>query len=428
MSAASASALVAVKGRGGEHAPAEIEALVAGYTAGQIDDTLMTRWLRAVCERGMTFEETAALTRAMALSGSVIDWSDAMQPVVDKHSTGGVGDAVSLVAVPLAAACGVKVAKLSGRALGHTGGTIDKLECIPGLRTALSMSAFKAQVLDVGCAIAAATANLAPADKKIYDLRHRTGTVESIPLIAASVMSKKIAGGADTIVLDVKCGRGAFMRTLEAARELAQTMVAIGQLLGRRVRALISEMDAPLAHAVGDALEMVEALEVLAGGGSPRLRQVAVEIAAAMIESTKTGAGSVEALRASVQAALQDDSAHERFAVMVAAQGGQLEGFDRALAPRFEIGALRNGYVAALDAHAIGQAVAAAKSGLSVPEARRVGVRIKSHVGDPVRRGESVLQYYGPFRNEEWVHALRASVNVADRPPEPSALLLDRIG
>ncbi len=280
-----AQTLAQTKQTGGEHSPPEIRELIRGYQAGEIDDRLMTAWLQAVCDRGMSFEETTALTEAMAKSGRIIEWPPEFRPIVDKHSTGGVGDAVSLIAVPLAAACGARVAKLAGRALGHTGGTIDKLECIPALRSDLTVEEFIGQVARVGCAIAHATDELAPADKLLYALRNRTGTVRSAPLIAASVVSKKMAGGADAMVLDVTCGCGAFMRSLPEARTLGEMMSHVGRRLGRRVDVLITDMDQPLARSVGDALELDEALAVLENDGWPSesLRELAIEVAAALL-------------------------------------------------------------------------------------------------------------------------------------------------
>jgi len=424
VSRASSAALRLAKHKldGGSLGDHELERLVRDYTNGDVDDGAMTQWLHAVCTAGMTIDETTALTRAMVASGETIDWSYLNGPVVDKHSTGGVGDAVSLIAVPLAAACGARVAKLSGRALGHTGGTLDKIECVPGARVELSIEEFKAQVEVVGCAIAAASVDLAPADKKLYALRHETGTVASIPLIAASIMSKKIAAGAPAIVLDVKVGSGSFMREITEARELARTMVEIGSRLGKRVRALLTAMDAPLADAAGDALELDQALLVLEGGGSVRLREISCSMAGAMLETCGVaGDGSGHAL---AESALRSGAARDTFAKLLVAQGGELDRFDRSFPIGADVVAAEDGYVASIDAGMIGETVALAKRGRRPADASRIGVQVVRRIGDAVAAGDAVLRYIGAEPHPMNLRLLNQAVKVGKSRPAESPLLL----
>jgi len=410
LSAAAMRSLIEKKRAGLEHSREEIEALVSAFTRGEIDDAPVAAWLMAVCMTGMTLAETAHLTASMAASGDTLVWGAAS--VVDKHSTGGVGDAVTLVAVPLAAEAGAKVAKLSGRALGHTGGTLDKLECIPGLRVDLGLEEFKSQVLRVGCAVAAATASLAPADKKFYALRDRTATIASVPLIAASILSKKIAGGAPAIVLDVKHGAGAFMKTPAEAEELGRVMRDVGERLGKRVRVVLTDMNEPLADSVGDALELDEALAALSGGGSPRLRSVAHAIAAAMLECAGCSAG-----------ALAPVSGLRKFAEMAAAQGGRLDEFDRAFKPARFIAAPSSGYVRSIDPRTLGELVAAGKAGLPIEQARRTGLRLRKRPGDKVERGEPVIDVFETGAALLDLERLAASLTLGDDPPASRQLV-----
>lgn len=403
----------------------DIERLINDYDDGNIGDEAMTSWLRAVCASGMDIGETTALTRAMVASGETIDWSDLGGPLVDKHSTGGVGDAVTLVAVPLAAACGARVAKLSGRALGHTGGTLDKIECVPGARVELGVEEFKAQVEIVGCAVAAANVALAPADKKLYALRDRSGTVASIPLIAASIMSKKIAAGAPAIVLDVKVGAGAFMREIGMARELARTMVEIGAKMGKRVRALLTAMDAPLADAAGDALELDQALLVLEGGGSSRLRDVSRAVAGAMLEVCGVaGPGESKEL---VDTALRNGAARHKLEAMLEAQGGILDQFDRKFPAGTEVASPEDGFIDQIDAGAIGESIAIAKRTRSPDEARRVGVRVVRHIGEQASAGDPILYYVTPEPEQEILRLLNQAIKVGKTKSQEPPLVLDII-
>jgi len=302
---------------GHEHASAEIQLLLDGYVKGDIPDYQMAAWLMAVCIRGMTPAETLALTRAMVASGEVLDLSAIPGIKVDKHSTGGVGDKVTLVAGPLAAACGVSVPKLSGRALAHTGGTLDKLESVPGVSVDIEPERFIKQVREIGIAVAAQSPRMVPADKLLYALRDVTATVPSIPLIASSVMSKKIAAGADAIVLDVKFGRGAFMPDVASAKELSRVMVELGEGAGRRTVALVTAMDNPLGRSVGNALEVQEALDALLGKGDEELLEVCVRVTREMCELAGVSADAEKLLRSG--------AGREKFEQMLSAQGGHLE-------------------------------------------------------------------------------------------------------
>src|SRR5918911_679512 len=276
--------LIEKKREGQPHTPAELEALVHGYVRGEVPDYQVAAWLMAVCWRGMLPDEVASLTQVMAASGQQLDLSPIGRPVVDKHSTGGVGDKTSLVVMPLVAACGVPVGKMSGRGLGFTGGTIDKLESFPGIRVDLDAAAFVRQLGEVGIVITGQSADLAPADGRLYALRDVTGTVPSLPLIASSIMSKKLAAGASIVVLDVKTGSGAFMRERESARALARAMVEIGAAADRRMEAVVSDMSQPLGRAVGNALEIAETLDTLGGDGPPDFTAFALDVASLIVQ------------------------------------------------------------------------------------------------------------------------------------------------
>ncbi len=387
---------IIVKKRDGQRLTrAEIRWLIAGYVDGSVPDYQMAAWAMAVVLRGMDDVETADLTLAMAESGDMLDLHDVAPLTVDKHSTGGVGDKTSLVLGPLCAAIGLPVAKMSGRGLGFSGGTLDKLESIPGFRVDLTPAEFRRAVAEVGLVIAGQSANLAPADKQLYGLRDVTGTVDSIPLIAASVMSKKLAAGADCIVLDVKAGRGAFMKTVEDARRLARTMVNIGYANGRRVAAAITSMEQPLGRAIGNALEVREAIATLQGHGPEDLTELCLTLGAhlallAGVVKTPTAG------RARLQAALEDGAAWHKWRAFVANQGGDLAAVDdpRLLpvaAHQEPIRAPYAGSIAAIDSMALGLiagelGAGRQRKGDQIDPA--VGIVLERKVGDRVERGD----------------------------------------
>jgi pyrimidine-nucleoside phosphorylase len=368
-----------------EHSPEEIQSLLSGYIEGSIADYQMAAWLMAVVTRGMTRAETLALTQAMVAGGEVMDLSGIPGFTVDKHSTGGVGDKVTLIAGPLAAASGVPVPKLSGRGLAHTGGTLDKLESVPGLRVELTPEEFVRQVREVGLAVAAQSPRMVPADKLLYALRDVTATVPSVALIASSVMSKKLAAGAAGIVLDVKAGRGAFMPDVGSAVGLAREMVEIGEGAGRRTVALVTAMDSPLGRSIGNALEVAEALEVLGGGGDAELREVSVRVAAEMCR--------LAGIDRDPAGTIADGSALERFERMLAAQGGRLaEGLPVA-AVRSPVAAPRSGWVESIDALEVGYASVELGAGRLRKEDRidhAAGIVIERQVGDRVEAGDTL--------------------------------------
>ncbi len=404
--------LIQKKRDGGALTDEEIRWLIGGFVREEVPDAQIAAFLMAVYFRGMSEGETAALTQAMVDSGERMDLRAVRGPTVDKHSTGGVGDKTSLVVVPLAASAGVRVAKLSGRGLGHTGGTLDKLEAIPGFRTQLSPEALVAQVNRVGCAIAGQSARLVPADKRLYALRDVTATVDSVPLIASSVMSKKIAAGSEAIVLDVKAGRGAFMKTPETARALAEAMVRIGRAADRQTVAIVSAMDEPLGRAVGNALEVEEALQTLRGEGPSDFRELCLALGAHMVMLGKVAAGE-RAARALVDEQLSTGAALQTFREMVGAQGGDPAAVDDPgrlpRAPvRASVQAAIPGTVLAIDAEAIGQAAMVLGAGRARAEDRidpAAGIVLERKVGDRVTLGETlaVVHTSDPHRVEEGI-------------------------
>jgi pyrimidine-nucleoside phosphorylase len=400
--------VIARKRDGGEHSAEEIEFLLSGYLRGDIPDYQMAAWLMAVCIRGMSRAETLALTQGMIASGEVLDLSGIEGLKVDKHSTGGVGDKVTLIAAPLAAACGVKVPKLSGRALAHTGGTLDKLESVPGLTVDLDPERFVRQVRAIGIAVAAQSPRMVPADKVLYALRDVTATVPSLPLIASSIMSKKIAAGADAIVLDVKFGRGAFMPDVAAAEELAAEMVLLGEGAGRRTIALVTAMDNPLGRSVGNALEVQEALDALAGHGDEELVQVSLTIAREMCWLAEVEKDPGDALRSG--------AGREVFVRMLEAQGGNLEsGLPVAVVQR-PLLAPSAGYVESIDALEIGLACLELGAGRARKEDKvdaAAGLVIEAPVGARVSVGDPLVTVHA--RSGELVELVASRLEKAWR-------------
>ena len=418
--------IIRKKRDGGELTASEIAFLIDGYGRGDIPDYQMSAFAMAVLFRGMTAEETAELTLAMARSGAQLDLSGIPGIKVDKHSTGGVGDKTTLVVAPLAAAAGVPVAKMSGRGLGHTGGTIDKLESIPGFRTELAPEVFFRQVREIGLAVAGQSGDLAPADKKLYALRDVTATVESIPLIASSVMSKKIASGADAIVLDVKTGGGAFMKTLEDSERLAEAMVAIGRLVGRKTAAVISDMDQPLGRAIGNALEVREAIAALRGEGPEDLTRLCLTLAAHMAVLGGKATSVEEAVRM-LERKLASGEALEKFRAFVAAQGGDPASIDEpdrlpAAPRRIALTAERAGYVRRIDAEKLGLAAMVLGAGRAVKDApidHSVGIVLAAKSGDRVAAGEALAELHAAGDGAAEAEALRLAAEAFEIGAEP---------
>ncbi len=404
--------IIGRKRDGGEHTPQEIEFLLSGYIKGEIPDYQVAAWLMAVCIRGMTPAETLALTRAMVASGEVLDLSAIPGIKVDKHSTGGVGDKVTLIAAPLAAACGVKVPKLSGRALAHTGGTLDKLESVPGLTVELAPERFIKQVRELGIAVAAQSPRMVPADKLLYALRDVTATVPSLPLIASSVMSKKIAAGADAIVLDVKFGRGAFMPDIASAEALAREMVTLGEGAGRYTVALVTAMDNPLGRTVGNALEVQEALDVLAGEGDEELIEVCLRVTREMC--------SLAGVDADVEEVLRSGGGRATFERMLAAQDGHLERGLPVAPVQVAVRAQRDGHVEAIDALEVGLSAIELGAGRLRKEDRvdpAAGFVIEAPVGAAVRAGDPLVTVHArsPELVERVTQRVRSAWRLGDR-------------
>lgn len=409
----------------------EIEFFIQGFTRGEIPDYQAAAWAMAVLLNGMTPRETTDLTLAMAYSGQVLDLSDVVDLAVDKHSSGGVGDKTTLVVLPIVAACGLPIGKMSGRGLGFSGGTLDKMESIPGYRCDLTTDEFKRQLKEVGIVLTGQSLDLAPADGKLYALRDVTGTVPSIPLIASSIMSKKIAAGAQAIVLDVKVGLGAFMQTLEQARTLARLMMEIGRLAGRETVALLSDMNQPLGNAVGNALEVREAIDTLHGAGPADFRAHCLHVAAHLLLSGRR-APDLETARQMAEQSLDSGAAWEKFRTLVRAQGGDLDFVDNPdKLPQASIvetvQADRSGYIAQVHARLFGEAVVLlgggrAKKGDSIDHA--VGAVVHVKVGDSVERGQPLFTLHANSREtlEQARQHLQPAIAWSETPVAPLPL------
>jgi pyrimidine-nucleoside phosphorylase len=429
--------LIRTKRDGGELDRAAIDWFVAGVTDGSIPDYQASALLMAVVLVGMTPEETVALTDAMVRSGVRVTYPGLTARAVDKHSTGGVGDKTSLILAPLAAACGAPVPMMSGRGLGHTGGTLDKLESIPGFRTGLLLDELTHAVRTIGCALIGQTSEVAPADRKLYALRDVTGTVESIPLITASIMSKKIAEGIGGLVLDVKCGDGAFMKTAHDARVLALSLVATGELAGVRTQALITSMEAPLGRRIGNALEVIESIETLKGRGPEDLELLSVELAARMLLLAEVEPDYPRAT-AAVRRALASGAGVEKFREIIANQGGNpavIDDYSKlpSTADRDVLVADRDGVVTAMKAEAVGRAavlLGAGRDRLDAAVDPAVGFTIAAPVGSRVARGDAIVEIH--HRAGRGLDAARRmlqdAIVIAEAPRPAPPLVLERIG
>ena len=414
------------KKRGLELNQTEIEYLINGYVNNEIPDYQISAWLMAVYFQGMTDRELLALTNCMTKSGEIVDLSSIMGVKVDKHSTGGVGDKVTLVVAPIVAACGGKVAKMSGRGLGFTGGTIDKLEAIPGLKTALAEEEFFNMVNEIGLAVMGQSADIAPADKKLYALRDVTATVDSIPLIASSIMSKKLAAGSDKIVLDVTVGSGAFMKDKENAVQLAEKMVAIGNGAGKKTVAILTNMDVPLGKMVGNNLEVVEAIETLKGRGPEDLLAVVVEIASTMLYLAQIG--TKEECMKKVKRVIADGSALEKLKLMVERQGGDgsyienPDQFEKAIY-QHEIIANNSGYIGKMNTEECGKAAVLLGAGREVkddPIDMTAGIQFNKKTGDVVKQGDIVAIAYSSSKEklQQGVQKISDIYDIVDKRPQ----------
>ncbi len=411
----------------------EIQKFITGYTNGEIPDYQAAALLMAICFSGMTERETSDLTMAMAQSGDTIDLSMLGELSSDKHSSGGVGDKTTLIAIPIAATLGCKIAKMSGRGLGHTGGTIDKLESIEGYLTELSPEKFIEQTQKIGIALTAQSGNLAPADKKIYALRDVTATVDSIPLIASSIMSKKLASGAKNIVLDVKVGSGAFMKNIESARNLARCMVAIGKNSGRNVRAVLTNMDVPLGKCIGNSLEVIESVNVLKGKGDKNLLDISCILAAHMASMALNKP--YEKMLEEAYTAVDSGAAYEKFLAWIKEQGGNIEYIENTdlfekTSKEIEVKSQKTGYISALDAQAIGTICVEAGGGRKEKGDKidySAGIILLRQKGDWVEKGEVIAKIYTNKENvaEKLQSDFLSAVEISDETPEKQPLIYE---
>ncbi|MFS0863474.1 pyrimidine-nucleoside phosphorylase [Fredinandcohnia sp. 179-A 10B2 NHS] len=427
--------LIQKKRDGMELSSEEISFIINGYTKGDIPDYQMSAFTMAVYFNGMTTQERADFTMAMVHSGDTIDLSKIEGIKVDKHSTGGVGDTTTLVLAPLVASVGVPVAKMSGRGLGHTGGTIDKLEAVEGFHVEITNADFIRLVNQNKVAVIGQSGNLTPADKKLYALRDVTATVNSIPLIASSIMSKKIAAGADAIVLDVKTGAGAFMKDLDEAKDLAKTMVDIGNNVGRNTLAIISDMSQPLGFAIGNALEVKEAIDTLRGEGPADLEELCLTLGSQMVLLAKK-AKTLEEGRALLEEAIKSGKALESFKTFLASQGGDASVVDSPeklpqAAYQFEFESPTDGYVSEIIADSIGTAAMLLGAGRATKESTidlAVGLVLRKKIGDKVSKGESLVTIHSNFENvEEIKDKLASSIKISSQQVTPPQLILDKI-
>lgn len=421
--------IITKKRDGGALTPVDLRALVEGYARGDVPDYQMAAWAMAVFLRGMTDDETATLTEAMLESGAQLEWP-ADLTTVDKHSTGGIGDKTSLVLAPLLATFDLAVPMISGRGLGATGGTLDKLEAIPGFRTNLALDEIRAVTRAVGCLITGATADLVPADRKLYALRDVTATVASIPLITASIMSKKLAEGLSALVLDVKFGSGAFMKTADEARRLARSMVAVGRKMGVKTTALLTDMNQPLGRMAGNAVEVDESVEVLRGDGPRDLVDLTLALGAELLVATGRAADH-DAAVAAQRKRLADGTAYEKFLAMIDAQGGDLDAA-RERAPESLVAADRAGYVSAIDTEALGWAVIELGGGRKVLTDKvdpSVGLEMLVRLGDKVKPGDPLVRMFArPGATQHAASAVvRRAITIAAAPPAPHPLILERV-
>lgn len=416
--------IIAQKRDGDELSDEVIGEFMRSYTDGELPDYQMSAMAMAIYFQGMSMRETVALTRALLNSGQTLVWDDAI-PKVDKHSTGGLGDKVSLILAPILACCGLQVPMLSGRGLGITGGTLDKLESIPGFRTDLSIQEMQRITQSIGCVITGASQELAPADRKLYALRDVTGTVPSRPLIVASIMSKKLAEGLDSLVLDVKVGNGAFMKTRQDARLLAQDLVTVGEQMGVSTTALLTDMHQPLGHALGNAIEVQEAIDCLQGGGPPEVLELSIRLGSEVLTDVGMAASEVEARRMQLSK-VRDGSAYAKFEEMVVTQGGKLEPLS--LAPVRELLAPQAGHVHAIDTNRLGNVVIELGGGR-----RKVGDNIDHGVGlsclvrlgDEVELHQPIMRIYA--RSDFPVDELASAITMRPEPVERQELVMERI-